>query len=320
MEHPENTTHAARKVVYGDEIDLRELFLVIWDGKWIIIGITLLAAIFSVIYSLSLPNIYRSTALLAPASSEESRGLSGLASQYGGLASLAGINLGGLGGGVDQTVIGLEILKSRKFLGGFAARRAILPELMAAKSWDGSVDQIIYDEDLYDARNGIWVRDPEPPKSPEPSLQEAHIALSENMSVQQDADTGLVRISIETVSPSLSKQWVDWLIQDINTEVKRQDVTEAEKSIAYLQEQLQATSLSELQNVFYQLIEQQTKTIMLANARPEYLFRTIDPAVIAEEPSSPNRALICLIGTVLGGFLSLLFVLIWHFVNSSRSE
>jgi LPS O-antigen subunit length determinant protein (WzzB/FepE family) len=49
-----------------DEIDLRELFYILWRGKWIIVSLTAFASIVGVIYSLSLPNIYISKAKLVP--------------------------------------------------------------------------------------------------------------------------------------------------------------------------------------------------------------------------------------------------------------
>ena len=75
-----------------DEIDLKELFMVLWSGKWLISVITAVAAASSVVVALSLPNIYVASALLAPAESNGG-GLSGLMKQYGGLASLAGVAL-----------------------------------------------------------------------------------------------------------------------------------------------------------------------------------------------------------------------------------
>ena len=48
---------------YDDEIDLRELFGVLWAGKVRIIAITAVFAIVSVIYALSVPNQYKATAL-----------------------------------------------------------------------------------------------------------------------------------------------------------------------------------------------------------------------------------------------------------------
>ena len=50
-----------------DGIDLKELFLVLWAGKWLIGGISALAAAVSIGVALILPNIYTSSALLAPA-------------------------------------------------------------------------------------------------------------------------------------------------------------------------------------------------------------------------------------------------------------
>ena len=62
-----------------DEIDLRELFITIWQGKWVIIFITAIFSVGSVFYALSIPDEYKATALLAPASSSGSSSLSKLA-------------------------------------------------------------------------------------------------------------------------------------------------------------------------------------------------------------------------------------------------
>ena len=312
-----NQGREAGQVVYGDEIDLRELFLVIWAGKWIVLVGTAIATLIAVVIALSLPNVYRSEALLAPASGEENSGLGSLASQYGGLASLAGINLGGLGGGSsDKTTFGMEVLKSRKFIGDFVSKRQLLPSVMALEDWNLPGNELVFDDSIYDSETNTWTRNVDPPKQAEPSLLEAHEEFLELLDISQDADTGLVKLSVATYSPYLSKQWVDWLVEDINAEIRLQEVSEAEKSIAFLQNQLNATSLADMQTIFYQLIEEQTQTIMLANARPEYLFRTVDPAVVAEEPTGPRRPLIALVGMLLGGFLSLLFVLCRHFFST----
>src|SRR5690554_7416717 len=114
-----------------DEIDLFELFMALWKGKWIIIATTFAFALSSVIYALSQPNIYRSEALLAPV--EESGGLK-MSGQLGGLAALAGVNLGG--GGGSKVGLALEILKSREFLGRFIVKHELKPALMAVDSWN----------------------------------------------------------------------------------------------------------------------------------------------------------------------------------------
>ena len=317
MEDRDNSqTNFGKPAVYSYEVDLRELFMVLWKGKWVVVTITFVSALISVIYALSLPNIYRAEALLAPANGEEAGGLNALASQYGGLASLAGINLGLSGSKADKTVLGIEILRSRKFIGEFVERHDILVPLMGSNDWSLSENRLEYDSKIYDELGKEWVRKVDFPRISKPSYLEAHEAFNEILNISQDVETSFVKISVEFFSPHIAKQWVDWLVEDINREIKLQDVSEAEKSIAYLQEQLNTTSLADLQTIFYQLIEEQTKTIMLANASPEYLFRTLDPAVVSEEKAKPNRALLCIIVTVTGFLTAIVFLVILWLIKS----
>ena len=200
-------------------------------------------------------------------------------------------------------------MKSRAFIGDFVERRDILAELMAVESWDAGSGDIVFDTEIYAGASKSWVRDVEPPKLAKPSAQEAHKAFSAILGVSQDKQTGYVSVSIEHQSPIIAAQWVNWLIEDVNSAVKAQDVSEAEKSIEYLKQQVANTSLADLQAMFFELIQSQTETMMLAEVRPEYVFKTIDPAVVPEEKSKPKRALICILGTLIGALLSVVFVL-----------
>ncbi len=140
------------------EIDLRELWSIIWSGKWTIIAITFVFAVASIFYALSLPNIYKSEALLAPAEENSGGGLAGLAGQFGGLASLAGVNLGG----GDKTALAIEVLKSREFISKFIKKHELLLPLMASEGWDRSRNELNIDPDIYDVKSGKWIRPPPP--------------------------------------------------------------------------------------------------------------------------------------------------------------
>ena len=111
----------------------------------------------------------------------------------------------------------------------------------------------------------------------------------------------------------MAKLWADMLIDRINEEIRAEDVGEAEASIAFLEAQREKTSLVSLDEVFSQLIEEQTKTIMLANVSKDYVFDIIDPPVIPELKSRPFRALICVLGTFFGGMLGVVWVLVRHY-------
>ena len=300
-----------------DEIDLRELFAVIWRGKWLIIACTAVFAIGAVIFAINQPNIYRANALLA-ASNQESNKLSGMASQFGGLASLAGINLNA-GGGTDQTTLAIEVLKSRQFFKEFLDKYQIKADLMAAKEWNPITGELSYDPEIYDAQAKLWVREVKAPKQPEPSMQESHeVFTKEVLSVATDKETGLITIAAEHISPQVAQQWVSWLIKDINQVMQQRTQQETLANINYLKEQLEKTSVAQMQTVFYQLIEEQTKTLMLAEANDDFVFKIVDPAVVAEQKVKPKRALICVLGTLLGGMLGVMIVLVRHFAKGNQ--
>ncbi len=304
--------------IADDEIDLRELFTAIWQGKWIIIAITTLFAVASVFYAINQPNIYKSEALLAPAEQDQQGGLGALAGQFGGLASLAGVNLGS-SGGVDKTQMALEVLKSRKFTSEFIQKHNILPDLMAVKSWERETNTIIYNELVYNKAKNKWLRKMKAPFKSEPSMQEAYKEFKKVLYTNVDTKTGMLTISIEHPSPYVAKQWVNWLIEDINRTMRHRDVFEANKSTDFLTKQIQQTKIADIRTVLYKLVEEQAKTIMFANVREEYVFKTIDPALVPEETFKPKRALISILGTMLGGMLSVLIVLLRRFAVKRKA-
>ena len=281
-----------------NEFDLAELAGILWRGKWLISACALSVAIIAVVATLFLPNIYQARALLAPNQQEGASGLSALASQYGGLAGLAGIDLGA--DSSDKSVLGLEILKSRKFLADFVDRRDILVPLMAARSWNPSSGALEIDAADYDAANKRWVRSVSAPRQPQPSAQEAYEEFRKILSVTEDGQTGFITVAVEHRSPTIARDWVTWLVEDLNATVMERDVSEAQQAIKYLRAQIANTQLASLQNVFYGLIEEQLKTVMLAEVTDEYLFKTIDPAVAPEKKARPRRALIVAIAGLAG--------------------
>ncbi len=154
-----------------NEIDLRELFGALWKGKWIIIVTTFVFAVGAVLYTLSQPNIYKSDALLAPAESSGGGGLSKMAGQLGGLAALAGVNLGA--GEFSQTDLAVQVMKSRQFIEAFINAHDLLVPLMAAKGWDLGTNKLILDKDIYNSNTGEWLRKPDGLRGAAPTAQEA---------------------------------------------------------------------------------------------------------------------------------------------------
>ncbi|MDB4309094.1 Wzz/FepE/Etk N-terminal domain-containing protein [Porticoccaceae bacterium] len=299
---------------YDDEIDLRELFGVLWAGRIIIAGVTSIFAIVAVIYALTIPNEYKATAVIAPAQSGGS-GLGAMASQLGGLASLAGINIGGGEGGEAQEA--MEIMQSWGFIEKFIEKNDLAVEVFAADGWDAGSAELSIDNDLYDVSERQWVRNPPSGKKAAPSSWELYEEFSKRLAVSSDKKSGLVSVSVEFYSPLAAKRWVDLFVVTINEHLRDRKLGQVNNNIQYLEAQIEKTAIADMREVFYQIIEEQIKNKMLAEASPEYAFTTVSRAMLPEEKSKPKRALICILGTLLGGMLSILVVLIRHYSRKS---
>ena len=310
----ENNTQISDQ--HDDEIDLRELFSVLWAGKTKIIAITAVFAVASVIYALSVPNQYKATALLAPAQSGGG-GLSSALGQLGGLASLAGVSIGG--GESSESQIAQEIMKSWSFVEGFIADNDLAVEVYAAEGWSRVSNQLKIDNDVYEVETKSWlVEDVHTGKEGSPTSWQLFEAFSDKLSVSEGKQSGLVSVSIEYYSPQIAKEWLDLYISGINKHMQARQVEKVSNNISYLEAQIKKTSIAEMREVFYTIIEEQTKNKMVAEASPDYAFVAVSPSMVPEEKSQPKRAIICILGTLLGGMLSVLLVLVRHYVFRKR--
>lgn len=291
-----------------DEIDIAVLFKALFQGKWIILSFTSIASILVVIYSLSLPNIYTAEALLVPLSSKDNVG--GSVQELGGLASLAGISLGESS---DNSAIALEKLHSLSFFEEKILPQINLPDLMAVESWDPGSNSMTYDEEIYDPSTQTWTREITSLQTPQPSAQESFIVFMEHVSGIKNIKTKLVTISAKHHSPFIAKQWADLLIKEINSFYREKDKKEATFAVDYLNEQLSKTRLSEVKLVISEVLAKQIQTLSLIEANENYVFDFIDPPAVMEKKSEPRRAIICIVGALLGGFLGAVVALFRFF-------
>ncbi|OXE34827.1 LPS O-antigen length regulator, partial [Vibrio parahaemolyticus] len=207
-----------------------------------------------------------------------------------------------------------QVMKSRQFVETFINKHDLLVPLMAAKDWDLTNNKLILDEELYNPNTGEWLREPNGLRGSTPTSQEAfEVFNKEVLTINQDKVSGLYTVSVKYYSPYVAQQWVNWLIEDINKVMRERTIAETSQNLAYLNTQLQKTAVADMQSTFYKLIEEQTKSLMLAEVQEEFVFKIIDPAVISETPFLPNRFIIVLMGSIFGGIFSCFIVLCFFF-------
>jgi uncharacterized protein involved in exopolysaccharide biosynthesis len=289
-----------------DEIALGKLFVVVWEQKITVIVVSLIFAFAASIYAISIPNQYTATVVLAPSQSE-SGGLSGALGQLGGLASLAGVNIGS--NESSEAQIAQQIMISWDFIDKFIRKNKLEKEIYAVNGWDSESNLLVLNERVYDVVNKSWViRDGDIVRAP--TSWELYKAFREMLNVVEDKKTGLVSVSIEYYSPLLAKAWLDMYLRSINIHMQQRQIVKVTRNIAYLEKQIEKTSIAEMQGVFYTIIEGQIKSKMLAEASPDYTFATVNPSMVPEEKSKPQRALLVILCFIFGAILSLAWVLI----------
>ncbi len=301
---------------FNDEIDLRELFSILWKGKWIVLGTTSLASIAVLIYSLLLPNIYESKALLV--SVDSSSNISGAFQNYSSLAGLAGINISS-GSNDSNSAKAVEKLVSLSFFENNIMPNIFLPDLMAFESWDSSSGSNTYKENIYNKSLDKWVRKFSYPNKQIPSAQESYeVFRSGHINISEDKQTGFLLLAVKHQSPFIAKEWTELIVREINAFYRKKDKSETQKAVVFLNEQIAMANFAEIKQVIAELLQQETQKLTLIEANQSYVFDYIDPPTVMEKKSEPKRALICILGGLFGIVLGILIVLFIHYGLRNR--
>ena len=263
----------SRTAEYEERIDLAEIIRVMWGHRLWMVLITLACGIAAAVYALLATPIFSAETTVTEI---REGGLSGaaasVAGQLGGLASFAGLNLNSSGGTGQHA---LAVLHSRHLLEEFIKRYSLEKTLL-------------------------------PNSQKPPTLWRAVERFrGDVLSFNEDKLRGTTKVDIRWTDPETAARWANELVALANELLRTRALEDAERNISYLREQISKTNVVEMQRVMYDLIETQTKTLMLANARAEFAFEVVDPAVPSEVRTSPKRTLIVLGGLVIGFVLSM---------------
>lgn len=259
--------------------------------RWFLVA-ALSAGLVAAAVSLVMPTRYHSIAVLVPVDTSANNAFSGISGSLAGLAGLTGLSLPGTQGA--ESAVALATVKSRGFLVEFARRHGIVMSIFAHR----------YDED-----EGIWRSTVFTFGKGEPTDEEIYEEMADLISVEHDELTQIVTLTVAAPDAYRARSWSSALIHDLNERIRLRDVREAERAIEYLNRQIEATSVAELRQVFYRLIEERTKTVMLANVSTEYALRVIDPPSMSDRPAEPRQFLLVALGVGLGAFALFVWIL-----------
>lgn len=272
-------------------MDLAELFRLLWVRRWLLTSIVVVFIALAVAAALLMTPIYRSSALLVPAEVETS-GMSSLLGglgELGGLAALAGLDLGGSG---NATAESLAVLRSRSFTEAFLRDLDLMPVLFA---------------DAWDAAGKRW-RNPDDA----PSMADGYKYFDEEIrSVTQDARTGLVTVNVDWRDAAVSAEWANALVDRLNAEMRRRAIERTNAAVKFLEQELANTVIVDTRTAIGRLMETQINQRMLANVTEEYAFRVIDRALPPDDddPVRPRPLVMVVLATAAGLLAGVVVVL-----------
>jgi capsular polysaccharide biosynthesis protein len=251
------------------DITLEELLQALKDARWFIVAFVVVVTIAAGLIGRALPATYVARAVIAPVSnsaeSSQMSGLAGLATQFGGIASLAGLSLSG----DSKKWESIAVLESEALTEKYISQNNLLP-LLYAKEWD--------------PYRQTWM---ESDPAGLPTLWKANQFFAKKVrSVTIDNKTGLVTLAISWRDAATAAKWANDLIGLVNEYLRTKAIEQSERNIAYLNEQAAKTEAVGIKQAIYSLLQSEINREMLARGNEEYAFKVIDPARAPEKPAS----------------------------------
>lgn len=287
-----------------DELNLLDyikvLIKVLWKHKFRIFYITLIAAIYSVPYALSLPNVYRSEATIIPRQQDKTAVPSAIAAlgAFGGIAQEM-LGLGG-GGSIKKFEI---VLKSRVFANEIYLKHKseILPALYE-EAWDKAKD--------------TWITD----KGPHPSIQDVTRAISKSLIIKTDKNTDTISIQVEHHNPVFAKKMVNYYLNELSETLREETLKDAAENQRFLRKQLGQTADVLLKEKIYTLLAREIEKETFARAQDPYSFQILDPPIVPEGRLKPDRRRTCLLFVVIAGLLGIFLAFFLEYIHDVRKK
>jgi uncharacterized protein involved in exopolysaccharide biosynthesis len=257
-------------VQVDEGLDLVALVRLLSDYRRTVLVTAAIFAVAAIIYALLATPIYRAEVTVTVVKDKDEGGAGeGVGSQLGDIANLAGVSLGG---NSDEDAY-KAVLWSRHLIQVFIDRYGLLQILRGHA-----------------------------PKAPTLWKAVGHFH-DDLLTLKDDTKKGTTMVAISWTDPAVAARWANDFVALCNELIRTKALNQAQRNVDYLRDQAARQTSVEVQQALYNLVEQETKKLMLANERTEYAFAVADPAVAPEIRVSPKRTMIVLGGTGLGLFL-----------------
>lgn len=300
------------RVTEGEvEIDLLKLARVIWKGKKLIIWMVAILTLTTAVVSFFMTNIYTAKAVLKPVSSRDNGGrLSSLASQFGGMAALAGI---AMPSPTSSTEI-VKLLESNILRKNIIERYNLLPVLFPDK-WDE--EKKVWKKSGF-SFNPLMLTGKKNPNVPD--TWDGIRKLNKNVRIYYDLKEDIITITVNFRDPDMAARIANYFIATANDHISSEAKRIAGINKDYLEKQLQETKDNLVQQKIYSLIAEKIETMMMAEVKESFAFKVLDPPMVPDMKSSPKRVQMVIIAFIASLLLAVFVVFFREYLKNIKAK
>ncbi len=289
----------------NEQLDINEILKDLLQNKFKILFTTFIFSLLGIIYSLSLPNLFTSSAIIQIESSDNS---SSISKSVAGVASLAGISISETNS--RQSYI-TRLITSRYFFEKLYDNESFIIQLMASDGLEDNNLDLKLNQSIYNDKKREWNYKNANGIRGKPSLLTAQKVFKEHFTIEETKELdGFLIFKVTHTSPKISYLWLELLIDQFNLFLREKEVSEALISKDLLLKEISMNSVPEVKGAIANLIKDKIAKIVLSESIEDYALKKIDPPYLPEKKSSPNRPIICFIFLLVGFLVSCLYSLI----------
>ena len=300
----------------NDEIDLRDLFFILWGGKLYIILISIISIFLAFFYLQFAERKYSVEYNLKPVGeTKNSPSFSGL----GGFASLAGIQLPTSSN--NDFNIFKELITAPEVSEIIFENKKIISAIFRSE-WDETLNN--YSKPLK-SKMQIFVSDVKKLLTGNidlnympPNPRRLATFINNNIQIGEDKDTGFLKFTSETSKPELILSLMIEATKASDKIMRQRYINFSTEPLAFYKEKLRTARSREHREALAELISKEEQKLMFASRGKYFIAEPYISPTISLYPTAPKPKLILVLSIVLGFFLGAALVLMRHAIKKEN--
>ena len=300
----------------NDEIDLKDLFFILWNGKFYIILAIIISVFFASYHLQYAKRTYTVEYNLKPVG--ETKNSPNL-SRFGGLASIAGIQLPTSSN--NDFNIFKELITSTEVSEIIFENKKIIRDIFRSE-WDESLNA--YSRipkskiQVYVSNAKKLLTGNEELKYMPPNPRRLAIFISQSIQISEDKDTGFLKFSSETSKPKLMLLLMVEATKASDKIMRQRYIDFSTEPLAFYKKKLSTARSREHREALAELIGQEEQKLMFASRGKYFIAEPYINPTMSLFPTAPKPKSTLTLSLVLGLFFGAIFVLIRNAIKKEN--